>query len=253
MVQWKQLMSRLVRSGEAWLGTPTRPCAYCSCPVKSYAVPSLNVCNRCYSRIPWIETILCIKCGRAERCPDCVRWGAASLQLSRSAVRYDAEMKDWLAAYKYRKNERLSDLFATMLYTTYKRHEWDFTRSGAPHVVTYVPVSEARLYDRGFNQAAQLAARLGERLNVPVVPLLRRNRDTFKQSGKSRSERLNDLKGVFSPEPSSINLLLKKSLDSPINIVIVDDVYTTGSTLHYCADTLCSQLEANVYGLTWAR
>lgn len=253
MNRWKSLVSRLMGAGEALLGTPTRPCAYCSSPVKSFSDPFLKVCKRCSSGIPWIETILCAQCGRADPCTDCARRGATSLHMSRSAVRYDAEMKEWLAAYKYRKNERLSELFATMLYTAFKRHEMDYTRAGAPDVITYVPVSEARLHDRGFNQAAQLAAKLSGRLNVPVLPLLKRNRDTVKQSGKSRSERLIDMKDAFSVEPESINLILKKSPHSPINIVIVDDVYTTGSTLHYCADTICSRLEANVYGLTWAR
>jgi ComF family protein len=162
-------------------------------------------------------------------------------------------MKEWLAAYKYRRNERLNSLFASMLHATYKRHERDFTRSGDIHWVTHVPVSSERMEERGFNQAEQLATGFGARADIPVVSLLGRRRDTAKQSYKSRSERLNDLKDAFAIEEAGIKMILKKTARRPINIVIIDDVYTTGSTLHHCAKTISDHAEANVYGLTWAR
>ncbi|MEF3305158.1 ComF family protein [Paenibacillus sp. GYB003] len=249
----QSLWGKLVRAGESLLGSPSLACAYCGGSAKRFAAKSLPLCGRCANHIPWIDTVACVHCGRADPCPDCVRRPRPLLTFSRSAVRYDERMKDWLAAYKYRGNERLRDLFAAMLHSAYRRHEKLYTGAGAVHCLTYVPVSGERMEERGFNQAAQLAKGLGEKTGIPVVPLLRRSRDTAKQSYKSRSERLGDLAGAFVAEESGVNRILKNASRRPINIVIIDDVYTTGSTLHHCAETIRERAEANVYGLTWAR
>ncbi|TNJ64751.1 ComF family protein [Paenibacillus hemerocallicola] len=248
-----RLWERLVRTGESLLGAPTDLCAYCRASVKRYALPSLALCSRCTNQIPWIESIQCPHCGRMERCMDCTRRGRSSLSFNRSAVKYDERMKEWLAAYKYGRNERLQALLSSMLFQTYKRYENEYARSGAIHWITPVPVSRQRMEERGFNQAGQLAAGFGARASIPVVPLLGRRRDTAKQSYKSRSERLDDLKDAFAIDEDGIKMILKKTVLRPINIVIIDDVYTTGSTLHHCAKTIAEHADANVYGLTWAR
>lgn len=249
----RQLWNRLLQTGESFLGAPTRPCAYCGVLTKRYASPVLPICSRCAEQIPWIETVRCPRCGRGESCPDCSRRGSSGLLFNRGAVNYDRTMKEWLATYKYRGNERLSVLLAAMLYMTYKRHEKEFTAMGAIHWITYVPVSAERLEERGFNQARQLAARLGERTGIPVVPLLDRNRNTAKQSYQSRAERQKNVRDAFVADENGIKWILKNTPFQPINIVIVDDVYTTGSTMHHCAETIGKRVKANVYGLTWAR
>lgn len=246
---WK----KVIQAGESMLGAAPGSCAYCNAPVKRAAASALPLCSRCAGQIPWIETVMCPRCGRAETCEDCGRRDNPRLSLSRSAVKYDERMKEWLAAYKYRGNERLRHLFAEMLHIAYKRHERLYTETGEVHWITYVPVSAERLEERGFNQAAQLAGGLAARTGVPVVSLLRRNRNTAKQSYKSRAERLGDLKDAFVIEEQGLNRILKNAAGQPINIVIIDDVYTTGSTLHHCAKTIGEHADANVYGLTWAR
>ncbi|TMV47167.1 ComF family protein [Paenibacillus mesophilus] len=248
-----RLWERLVGAGESLLGAPTMLCMYCRASVKRYALPTLSLCARCVNVIPWIEVLQCEHCGRSEQCTDCTRRGASRLCLNRSAVKYEQGMKEWLAAYKYRRNERLNGLFASMLHTAYKRNEHDYNRSGAIHWVTHVPVSKERMEERGFNQAEQLAKGFGVLAAIPTVPLLARRRDTAKQSYKSRAERLDDLKDAFAIDEAGIKMILKKTVMRPINIVIIDDVYTTGSTLHHCAKTISDHAEANVYGLTWAR
>lgn len=248
-----RLLDRLIRRGEHFLGAPTNVCAYCCSSVKRFGFPKLALCTSCANAIPWIEKLKCPHCGRPDNCTDCTRRTHSSLCVNRSAVRYDEKMKQWLAAYKYRKNERLHHLFASMLHMTYKRHVGDFTKTGALHGVTYVPVSGERLEERGFNQAEQLAKRFGAMAAVPIVPLLKRNRNTARQSYKSRAERLNDLSDAFAINEDGVNILLKNTAHLPINIIIIDDVYTTGSTLHHCAKKIADYVEANVYGLTWAR
>jgi ComF family protein len=121
-------------------------------------------------------------------------------------------------------------------------------RPSMPEFITFVPLSEKRELERGFNQAEQMARDLGRKLRLPVVPLLQRQRHTEKQSLKSRSSRLEDLQDVFSLIPEA-----PKQIQTPSRIYVVDDVYTTGSTLNQCAKTIRSRLDAEVYGVTWAR
>ncbi len=124
----------------------------------------------------------------------------------------------------------------------------------AVRVLTYVPVSEERYRERGFNQAERLAAGLGQRCRVPVYPLLKRTRHTDKQSFKKRSDRLGDLEGAFTTDPDGLQELANRfGSTAPKQIYIVDDVYTTGSTLNQCARVIKSSLPAEVYGLCWAR
>lgn len=128
-----------------------------------------------------------------------------------------------------------------------------------------VPVSDSRLVERGFNQAERLAEMISRRRGVPQLPLLIRTHHTGKQSFKTRAERLADMKHAFAASRDSKVLSsfedLLESLnpqDRPLQIIIIDDIYTTGSTIRACAETiirLSASLgcTAEIYSLTWAR
>jgi competence protein ComFC len=108
--------------------------------------------------------------------------------------------------------------------------------------------------ERGFNQAEQMAREVGRNVNLPVVPLLQRMRHTDKQSFKSRNQRIDDLEHVFQPDEAGFQQIMdlqKRSND--LYIYLVDDVYTTGSTMNQCARVLKKRVGATVLGLTWAR
>jgi competence protein ComFC len=231
-------------------------CLLCK-QISSDYVEQLGLCRSCYIRIPWIRTALCAICGRGEVCYDCQRRKHAYFSKSRSAVRYDETMKELLARYKYRGDERLKSAIGLMLVHAYhllkdEMREHSIDLATTKKLITFVPVSERRLMERGFNQAEQMAIELGRKVGLPVVPLLNRSKHTDKQSFKSRSERLDDLVHVF-----EINEILLKQLTScqaaSYVIYIVDDVYTTGSTMNQCAKVLGERLPVQVYGITWAR
>ncbi|WP_025336803.1 ComF family protein [Paenibacillus sabinae] len=137
-----------------------------------------------------------------------------------------------------------------------------------------VPVSGVRLAERGFNQAERQARFLSARRNIPVMELVVRAHHTEKQSFKTRAERLADMRRAFVPSPVWTSEFAEKLLFSarstsgntshfaacspPLKIIIVDDIYTTGSTIRACADVLQKMVssagrEAEVYSLTWAR
>jgi ComF family protein len=94
--------------------------------------------------------------------------------------------------------------------------------------VVPVPLHFSRLYERGFNQAALLAAPVARRLGVPhLARALERTRPTEKQADLDRSARLRNVASAFAPRTRV-----------PARILLVDDVRTTGATQDACAKAL---------------
>jgi len=108
-----------------------------------------------------------------------------------------------------------------------------------------VPLHPSRERQRGYNQSALLARALGERLDLPVVETVSRVRKTDTQVGLDRRKRQDNVKGAFAcPQPE---------LASARNLLLVDDVCTTGSTMVACAEPLLRAGAASVWGLVVAR
>ncbi|WNR44687.1 ComF family protein [Paenibacillus roseipurpureus] len=252
MIGWWRGVSRALFS---LLGPKREVCLLCK-QMSSLELGELGLCHSCYTSIPWIRKVICPTCGRSEFCPDCRRMPHTHFARNRSAVRYDETMKELLARYKYRGDERLKAVLGHMLVHAFQLLQGERKVVGAEQVrefITYVPVSERRMQERGFNQAEQMAVELGRRVGVPVVSLLRRAKHTDKQSFKKRNERIDDLAHVF--EVNAAGQLELSSQGATILLYIVDDVYTTGSTMNQCALTIKDILSVNVeiVGLTWAR
>ncbi|ANY76610.1 hypothetical protein BBD41_16545 [Paenibacillus ihbetae] len=198
-------------------------------------------------------------------------------------------MREWLAQYKYRGNERYAGLLSGMLARAYALMERELSPVGRArplrggqmhrwtvHAVTSVPVSEVRLRERGFNQAEAMAMGLARQIKVPYLRLLQRKRHTDKQSFKTRMDRMRDMEDAFVTGPLAIelmaralaaasaekrmNMVLDRSNDAllSLRVLLIDDIYTTGSTVHACAEALRKHEKAlgqpiEVYCLTWAR
>ncbi|XEC95371.1 ComF family protein [Paenibacillus tarimensis] len=260
----------IIRSGQSPAGQNSR--------LNSFTQAE-SLCDHCLRSIPWIGEIRCFVCGRPVHCDDCARRSDAALIGNRSAVRYDPVMRGWLALYKYRGKESLAPILARMLHpafeqlsaTVAERQKADRCGSGVNRrigrsmplhyselwdAVTYVPLSEARALERGFNQAEQLAAGISRAYGIPLFPLLARRRDTQKQSFKTRAERIRDTRSLFIPASGAEELLRNLHIGKPIlRILVIDDIYTTGSTVHDCARAISgiSPVPAELYSLTWAR
>lgn len=216
-----------------------------------------SLCRGCREAIPWISASLCRVCGRPEVCGDCERLVTRYYERSRSAVKYDAKMKEVLALYKYRGSEKLEPVLAAMLAFSYEQLQRELISQGidiGQPIVTAVPLARERLEERGFNQAERMAVRLANWYGFFYDPLLSRLFHTEKQSLKDRRSRTTDMKGIFTlaSTPS------RSAEEVRPTILLVDDIYTTGSTINECARILKqgltqSGISPHVYGVLWAR
>ena len=209
------------------------------------------LCAGCLTQLTFIGQDICKRCGRNMKsdnhiCNDCLSIGSEPLHMNRSLLVYNDWAKQMISRYKYRGDERLAEIMADLLAVAYFRHYVDTRFS----LVTFVPLHESRMRERGFNQAEMLAIRLGRIVGIPVSPLLRRIKQTDKQSKQSgRQARLESMQRAFQLEQHG-----QAHLRDPI--LLVDDVFTTGSTVRSCADAirgLIKHRESNICSLTLFR
>ncbi|REK69558.1 ComF family protein [Paenibacillus paeoniae] len=273
---------------------PQQGSAYAEQGMASYRLLRQSLCVSCFASIPWLDRIACPVCGRGVNCGDCLRRRERHFVCNRSAVGYSPVMREWLAMYKYRGNERLAPMLAEMLVPSFIRLTEEKliinhrkgqagirSREGGgglqrvrkwvhqlwnPHAsisrswdaITYVPISGERAQERGFNQAQQMALYLSNRFDIPIYDLLIRDRHTEKMSFKTRVERQRDSEALFTGNEVQIRRLersLSSSNGEECTILLIDDIYTTGSTAEACASALVryAYRPVQLYTLTWAR
>lgn len=114
-------------------------------------------------------------------------------------------------------------------------------------VLVPVPLHRKRKNWRGFNQSEVLTLEISKKWNIPTEHFLRRRRATKPQAELSREKRLTNLLDAFAMENPG------KKLDPEISYILVDDVYTTGTTYLECAETLKRHGAQHVFGLVIAR
>jgi ComF family protein len=113
------------------------------------------------------------------------------------------------------------------------------------HMLVPVPLHAKRLREREFNQALVLAEQLSACCGLPVLDVLQRGRYTTTQTALDRDSRRQNLRNAFS--------MRKNASVTDKNVLLVDDVLTTGSTLDACAAILLEQGASSVRALTVAR
>lgn len=201
------------------------------------------ICTLCLTDIQAIQGPICSQCGRPQEnedlCKDCSLREETFFISNRSAVQYNDKMKEIISLYKFRGHESLVTILASFLEKAYRNHYLPIPFDA----ITFVPLHPQRLRERSFNQSQQLAFFLSRKTKIPVVSLLQRTRSTDKQSKKHRLERLRTLQGAFTARPFSLALN---------NVLLIDDVYTTGATVNECARVLAAKGMV-VFVLTVAR
>lgn len=182
-----------------------------------------------------------MKCGKPvgeheEYCRECREKPRAFTQ-GKGIFQYDAGWKLSLEKYKYYGCREYGDFYAQAMYLFSKKElsVWK------PDLIVAVPLSRKKQRVRGFNQSLYLAERLGEKTGIPVDgDLVFKVRDTKSQKKLDASARRKNLKGAFG---------VKRRVDGK-RILVIDDVYTTGSTMEEMASCLRRNGAEKVYFLT---
>lgn len=175
-----------------------------------------------------------MKCGKAvkaeeEYCFDCKEKETTFL-CGRSVFLYDNNMKRSISRFKYQGRQEYAEYYIQEMH----RIMGEWIRQLQPDALMPVPIHKERFRVRGFNQSELLAKGLGELCDVPVITdFLIRTKNTLPQKELSDKERMQNLWQAF--ETTDINEKLYKM---PKCVIIIDDIYTTGSTLEACSRML---------------
>lgn len=197
-----------------------------------------QLCARCRGRLPVLEPPLCARCGAptvwpVRRCRECAGRRLA-FATARSAVAYDDAVRRLVAGWKERGLRGLGDDAAALVAERLVRP--DVT------LVTFVPADGDRRLARGHHPAERLAAALAEHWGLPCTPLLERAGRSRRQRGLTLAERRRNVADAFRPvRPVSPAVLL------------IDDVYTSGATVHAAASALRAGGARTVEVATFAR
>ncbi len=111
--------------------------------------------------------------------------------------------------------------------------------------ITFIPLSSGKKRERKFNQSELMAREFGKITGLEIIPLLKKVKETESQTKLKKEERLKNVKGVFA--------LKENSLGVPKNLVLIDDVWTTGATMKEAGKILKQSGAKRVWGFTFAR
>lgn len=207
------------------------------------------ICPVCYASFKRIEPPMCHWCGRPVHgeilnefvCTQCV---GRTLLYDRavSVVMADRLMLDAIHRFKYQREEYFGPQMGTLLCEGAARYV-DWSRIDA---IVPVPLHPRKERHRMFNQARVLCGSLGQQFDRPIHDRnLRRRIDTPSQTFLNAEERRKNLRDAFAVE--------RPDEFKGKRLVLVDDVYTTGSTTNVCAQELKRAGATHVFVLTLAR
>ncbi len=211
------------------------------CPVCDNAVSIGDglVCRECRDKWKVIKAPFCLRCGRplpvaeSEYCHDCTCKQHLYLQ-GRALYKYGDVAK---SIYRFKYGGRQE--YATFFGEKMARELRGFIHGIQPDGLVPVPLSKKRQNRRGYNQAELLARVLGTLFNIPVYNrLVVRKRDTVPQKELNALQRQNNLKKAFKIAQNDVKLS---------TIIIIDDIYTTGSTVDALAEVLLQAGTDKIY------
>ncbi len=157
----------------------------------------------------------------------------------RSFARYKPPLVHAILMLKYQPNRQLAHRMADWLQGLVRRAAW------RPDSVVPVPLAPERFRTRGYNQAELISHELAALLHLASIPnMLFRARETRTQVGLHPEERWRNVLGAFQADPE---------LADGQDVLLVDDLYTTGATLAACAEALYEAGAAHVFGVTVGR
>lgn len=208
-----------------------------------------SLCGFCWAKIDFITEPMCKTCGfplekgakEGSLCGHCIT-EEPEFDLARSVFCYNDNSKKLIIDFKYSDRLHAANRFAEWIIYAGRdvMDEVDY--------IVPVPLHWKRLFQRRYNQSALITNVLSKKTGIESLPMaLERKKHTPPQASLTRRQRLNNLKGAF-----KVNLK-QKGLIKGKNVLLVDDVTTTGTTIKECTKVLRKAGAEKVFVLTLAR
>jgi len=206
-------------------------CPACSVQIKFIAGGICHICGTTYPDSP----------SEGHLCGDCLE-NKTYFSYARAVFSYEKFILNAIHRFKYKRDISIGEMLASFM-AGFSFPDIDFTNYS---LIIPVPLHIKRLRERGFNQSLVLARAVEHKRQIPVnFSVLKRHKFTLTQTGANRDERKENIKGAF-------EVTDKKKIAGK-NIILIDDVYTTGATINECAKTLIKAGAQKVAVLTLAR
>lgn len=184
------------------------------------------ICRTCAGKLKPIREPRCRTCGRGlrsmteEYCADCGRRQHA-YDRGFAVYPYHGKIRESLMRFKYSGRQEYANFYAQAIWS----YGEDIIRHMRPELLIPVPVHRKKLRMRGYNQAQVLGRRLSEKSGIPMLTdLVIRTRNTLPQKELDRQQRKRNLQNAFALKKPDRMFPWKR-------VLLVDDIYTTGSTV----------------------
>lgn len=221
------------------------------CPVCDEIVypKSDKICTTCKNKLIYIKEPRCKKCSKPimneeqEFCFDCNRKHFSYIK-GISLFEYNQVMKHSMSEFKFRSKKEYADFYVEEMLNHYT--EWISNLN--LDAILPVPIHKDKRRARGYNQAEILAFGLSKALHIPVLTdILIREKNTTPQKQLNDRERVTNLQHAF-----SVSENFKKNRESIIldKVLLVDDIYTTGTTIDVCTRVLQQYGVYDIYFMT---
>ena len=203
------------------------------------------ICENCKNSLEKISGNLCGKCGdvvpnESVKVCDYCKEKDYGFDNNFSCFYYTESSAKIIKSFKYNARKYYAKYVAElMLDSGYNFSDFD--------IITYVPMSLKRRKERGFNQAEEIALEISKVTNVKVLPLLIKIKEGERQAKLNQSNRMKNLIGSF-----AVSVDFEKEIKGK-RILIIDDVFTTGTTLSECSKVIVKHKPEVVKTFTFAK
>lgn len=201
-------------------------CILCNKPIKK--INTYSLCKDCFKELNFIQDG-CIKCGKPiiyhslEKldlcgCSYCFN-KSFYFDKAISCIEYSDISKSMILGFKYKNKTYMAKYISNIMKEKLDLENIKFD------YITFVPLHKKRMRKRGFNQSEKIAKELGKMIDIPILDCIYRKSNTNRLYNLNRKERKIELKNAF---------LVKENINyaNGKNILLIDDIFTTGSTVN---------------------
>ncbi len=225
---------------ESLLFTPHK----CICCLRECDTDSkYRLCSRCQEKINFTKEHYCLTCGESideayDFCLEC-KDSDYHFDFARTVFAYDEISSKIILRFKFEGYKTYAKPLAHLLANYYASSDI------LADCITFVPMLKEKEKERGFNQSKLLALELGKITGLPVIECLEKTHANKTQSLLSKKDRFKNVEGTFK--------LINKEYVKGKQVLIIDDVFTTGATTSECAKQIYKGKPMSVQVLTLAK